>query len=41
VDLRDDPDRATALIGVALLVLLGVGEPSEVFGAFGSPTKTL
>ncbi|MET0191424.1 MAG: DASS family sodium-coupled anion symporter [Pseudonocardia sediminis] len=35
------PIAATALIGIALLVLLGVGEPAEVFGAFGSPTVFL
>jgi sodium-dependent dicarboxylate transporter 2/3/5 len=35
------PIAATALMGIALLVLLGVGTPSEVFGAFGSPTVFL
>ncbi|MER5673604.1 SLC13 family permease [Pseudonocardia alni] len=35
------PIAATALIGIALLVLLGVGTPAEVFGAFGSPTVFL
>jgi sodium-dependent dicarboxylate transporter 2/3/5 len=35
------PIAATALIGIALLVLLGVGSASEVFGAFGSPTVFL
>ncbi|MEQ3552116.1 DASS family sodium-coupled anion symporter [Pseudonocardia nematodicida] len=35
------PIAATALIGIALLVLLGVGSPSEVFGGFGSPTVFL
>ncbi|MFC3996632.1 SLC13 family permease [Nocardiopsis sediminis] len=35
------PIAATALIGVALLVLLGVGTPDEVFAAFGSNTVFL
>jgi sodium-dependent dicarboxylate transporter 2/3/5 len=35
------PIAATALMGIALLVLLGAGTPSEVFGAFGSPTVFL
>jgi solute carrier family 13 (sodium-dependent dicarboxylate transporter), member 2/3/5 len=35
------PIAATALIGIALLVMLGVGSPSEVYGAFGSPSVFL
>ncbi len=35
------PIPATALIGIALLVLLGVGSPAEVYSAFGSPTVFL
>ena len=35
------PIAATALIGIALLVVLGVGTPAEVYGAFGSPTVFL
>lgn len=35
------PIPATALIGIALLVLLGVGTPAAVYGAFGSPTVFL
>jgi sodium-dependent dicarboxylate transporter 2/3/5 len=35
------PIAATALIGIALLVVLGVGAPSDVYGAFGSPTVFL
>ncbi|GAA3694936.1 DASS family sodium-coupled anion symporter [Arthrobacter ginkgonis] len=35
------PIPVTALIGIALLVLLGVGTPAEVYGAFGSPTVFL
>jgi sodium-dependent dicarboxylate transporter 2/3/5 len=35
------PIAATALIGIALLVVLGVGSPSDVYGAFGSPTVFL
>lgn len=32
------PIAATALIGIALLALLGVASPSDVFGTFGSST---
>ncbi len=35
------PIAATALMGIALLVLLGVGTPDDVFSAFGSPTVFL
>jgi solute carrier family 13 (sodium-dependent dicarboxylate transporter), member 2/3/5 len=35
------PIAATALIGIALLVVLGVGTPTEVYSAFGSPTVFL
>jgi sodium-dependent dicarboxylate transporter 2/3/5 len=35
------PIPVTALIGIALLVLLKVGTPAEVYGAFGSPTVFL
>lgn len=35
------PIAATALIGIALLVVLGAGTPAEVYGAFGSPTVFL
>jgi sodium-dependent dicarboxylate transporter 2/3/5 len=35
------PIPATALIGIALLVLLGVAEAPVVYGAFGSPTLFL
>lgn len=35
------PIPATALIGIALLVLLGAGVPADVYGAFGSPTVFL
>lgn len=35
------PIPATALIGIAMLVLLGAGSPGEVYGAFGSPTVFL
>ena len=35
------PIPVTALIGIAMLVLLGAGSPGEVYGAFGSPTVFL
>lgn len=35
------PIPVTALIGIALLVLLGVGTPSEVYSGFGSATVFL
>ncbi|WP_257015462.1 DASS family sodium-coupled anion symporter [Rhodococcus sp. ACS1] len=35
------PIPVTALIGIALLVVLGVGTPQEVYGSFGSATVFL